>query len=250
MGKQNKFIFLHLGRTGGTTLRVDVLLRQFLPEQVFGVDVSIADAAQGTYADLFNLPEPRKRQLHLIVGHMPFGAAAHMPDPENWHYITFLRHPVARTISEYYQVKNDLNNPAHVQAKQFGLRAFVERGLGLTWNGMARSLSNQVYGQDYGSDDEMYAAALCHLDQCRFVGSTELFPACVAELCRRFGWRMPELSQHHRLTPANKVPTAAELAAILQANEYDLRLYQEYFGAHAARPGPGFRSASAIGRQS
>jgi len=219
-------IFVHLGRTGGTTLRQDVLYRCVRPEATFCVDIAEPPARHGSIADLLALPRKELEQLRLVLGHMPFGLHERLPAPETWQYVTFLRDPATRIVSEYFQVRASPKNPAHAFGMQYGLAEFVRRGLGLSWNGMCRMLSNEVYGERFESPAAMYDAAMNNVERCALVGLTEHFAESVQRLCVLYGWKEPRFGRQYALTPAGRPLSDEELSAIREHNELDYRLYE------------------------
>jgi hypothetical protein len=233
MRKRAKLIFDHLGRTGGTTLQWEVLFTIFPPEQIYGVDLPHPLIRHGTYEELANLPASVKNRLALVMGHMPFGAAEHLPRPESWDYITFLRDPVRRTVSEYYQIRDDTTSPAHPYAQRLDLCGFVLAGYGHTWNGMCYCLSNQAYGRTFASAHAMFGAAMLNAQQCAFVGITDRVDESLARLCRRFGWAVPAVGRRYSLTPTNRELTREERQVLREANEFDQLLYDHFEGRWA-----------------
>src|SRR4051812_12459055 len=100
-----RILFVHLGRTGGTTLRKDVLHQCVPREAIFSVDLPEPPSRHGTVEELLAMPRKQQEKLRVVLGHMPFGLRDRLPWPESWHYVTFLRDPIARSVSEYYQIR-------------------------------------------------------------------------------------------------------------------------------------------------
>src|SRR5436305_12593017 len=93
-----RLIFCHVGRTGGTTMRQGVLYRCADPATVFCVGGAEPPVRGGSVEDLLALPRQEQEKLRVVVGHLPFGLRERLPRPKTWHYATFLRDPVARTV--------------------------------------------------------------------------------------------------------------------------------------------------------
>jgi len=225
-----KLVFVHLPRTGGTTLTYELLLNAVPRNQLFSVnepDPASLGCMGGSVDDLLGLPDHVKEKLSLIVGHMPFGVADQFPG--GWLYITFLRHPVARVISEYYQARGVPSNSAHPFARDLSLDEYVRAGYGNSHNGMTRALANEVYGRVYTSAQEMLRAALHSVSRCAFVGFTEHFDSCVDVLCSRFGWAKRSLDWTNRFTPKNHAIDKSTEEVIRRFNMLDLELYQTMF---------------------
>jgi hypothetical protein len=89
-------IFMHIPRTGGTTL-TGVFYRQYSKEHVFYIhDKTGAASAEG----LSVLPEEEKREIRAVLGHHLFGLHQLLPQPTV--YFTFMRDPVKHVISQYF----------------------------------------------------------------------------------------------------------------------------------------------------
>lgn len=95
----NLLIFLHIVKAGGTTLRW-VLEDQFSCRRILR-----CYAAHGsTLEDVAAIPEEKRRQLRLFISHYGFGA--HKLFPQRASYITMLREPISRSVSQYYAFIN------------------------------------------------------------------------------------------------------------------------------------------------
>ncbi|NIQ81016.1 MAG: sulfotransferase family 2 domain-containing protein, partial [Anaerolineae bacterium] len=87
-------IFLHIPRTGGTTIRL--VAEANLPEgqilPIYGPDIEHPEQA------LQRLHEPTRRALKMIRGHISFGIHRHLPWAECY-YFTLVRNPMERVWS-------------------------------------------------------------------------------------------------------------------------------------------------------
>jgi hypothetical protein len=202
-----------------------VLAKIFRPGEIYTVNFSYPGAMHGTYAELTRLTPEQQRGLRLVSGHMPFGLRDHFADPRDWHYVTFLRDPIRRTVSAYHQVRSSPQNPAHELAKALSLEEFVRRRAGGTFNVMTRWLSNEAFGEQFASPEAMFDRAVANAEACSFIGITDLYQESVRRLCARFGWRRPKVDTRYALTPKDLKLSPSELQAIVEANEYDQRLY-------------------------
>ncbi len=91
-------IFLHIPKAGGTTLG-GIIRRQFPPEQYCEVSFEHLE----TFDRFFALSEQEKDRIRCVKGHYPFGIHEHLPHRPV--YVTMLRDPVKRFISEYRFLK-------------------------------------------------------------------------------------------------------------------------------------------------
>jgi hypothetical protein len=223
-----RLIFVHLGRTGGTTMRQEVFYRCVDPAAVWWTDGREPGARGGSVDELLALPRKELARLRVITGHLPFGLRDRLPWPETWHVAVFLRDPVARTVSEYYQVRSSAGNPAHEAGLRYPLEEFVRRGCGMSNNGMCRMLSDACYGRTFDGPEAMYRQAVRNAEACSFVGVTECYRESLRRLCRLCGWPVPPVGRRYACTPRGRALTGRERRALLAANGLDQVLYNEF----------------------
>ena len=223
-----RLVFLHLPRTGGTALAKDILFPNFPRSYWCHVNYRQDLEPVGGAHDPLRWTESRRGRVRLLAGHMPVDFAQYFPGPSE--YVTLLRDPIARTISDYYFCRRNRTNPAHEAARKYSLIEFVERGHGLTHNCYARWLSNAIYGAVYRTDDEMLEAARKNLTTFAFVGITELFDASVRRICEKCGLTQYPLSSRNRndATPRGKDVSVAARRVIYRHNELDRAIYEEF----------------------
>jgi hypothetical protein len=110
--KPNLLIFLHIGKTAGTTLS-DVLVRNFPEARRLSGWPTETSSVLGLhrYAAIKQchdrLPREQRRALALLNGHVPFGV--HAIFEQSAKYITLVREPADRTVSNFYYL---LETPA------------------------------------------------------------------------------------------------------------------------------------------
>jgi hypothetical protein len=222
-----RIVFFHLPRTGGTALVKDILFANFPKSRWchvnFGSDVQSLAGAH----DPLTWPAGRRRRIGLLAGHMPFGFAKHFPGPSE--YVTLIRDPIARVISDYYFCRTNPSNPAHEAAATLSLREFVERGYASSQNCYARWLSNAAFGATFRDPDEMLREALNSLSQFDFIGITEQFDLSVERLCQRYRLVRRATSEVNRndATPEARHVSEEEREAIRHFNALDLVIYEE-----------------------
>lgn len=180
-------IFVHIGRTAGTTVR-QVLRRQYPRAERLHVTSERWDRSIEEFP---KLPEVERARPRLIYGHVGFGLHEWVPRPST--YFTVLRKPTPRVISLYRYVQREPMNPLHetVIGKNMDLRTFVESGITESAdNAQTRILAGDV-GTPFGAcTDEMLARAKDHLDRFFVVaGLTEAFDPTLVLLARRLGWQ-------------------------------------------------------------
>jgi Sulfotransferase family len=139
---QPLIIFLHLPKTGGTTL-ARIIDRQYdsssilpLYESMFGNELSA-------------LPQNHLDRLRIVMGHLYFGVHAFAARP--CMYITILREPIDRVISHYYFVRHDPSNYLYELASKMTLKEFVEScGRQEPNNDQTRLLAGPLHTASFG----------------------------------------------------------------------------------------------------
>jgi hypothetical protein len=233
-----RLIYLHIHRTGGTTLRLEILYKCVDPRKIFFLQCDDPPAQCGTVDELLAMPRAKQEKLELIVGHMPFGLREQLPWPESWRYATFMREPIARTVSTYYQVRDSavpqegeewMGPVAYADANRYTLEDYVRNRCMMGWNGMCQFLSNERFGKSFESDGDMFLEAWRNAKELAYVGFVEDYEESVRRLCEMFGWRMPaNYAPRHALTPKDRTLSQSELEILTAANTYDQVLFDHF----------------------
>jgi hypothetical protein len=236
-------IFLHIGKTGGWTLR-QILYRNVRPDRVMRVRPP-ADRPRGFLNEeplraFATLPEAERARPRLLVSHMIFGIHEFVPRPSA--YITLLRDPVARTISQYRHVLRTEHHRLHAAAVSGGLtlERYVCGGEALEVdNGQARALAGDVSTPFGECTDALLDAALRNLDRhVSVAGLTERFDETLIMLGAEFGWRNLYYVQSNAAPPGQRFQASgSERRIIEERNRFDCELYRlvtERFEARVA----------------
>lgn len=95
-------VFTHIPKTAGTTFLQ--ILRDNVPAGGVGTVGNVFKGSGGSdpkpIERLRNAGALRTRHMYVLSGHLPFGASQHLPLETR--YLTFLRDPVDRSLSQYY----------------------------------------------------------------------------------------------------------------------------------------------------
>jgi hypothetical protein len=200
--KEKALIFLHIPKTAGTTLN-SIIHRQYAPEVIY--NVSGPDLAK-SIQKFKTLDESEKRRIRLVRGHMPFGLHRYLDMPAT--YITMLRDPIDRVISDFYYVFEAPSHPLYqeLMSKRVDLADFIRSRVpkGAT-NGQTRLISgveklnaiilndadkyNLDLTQEPATTDTLEIAKRNLDEHFVVVGLSERFDESLLLLRKALGWR-------------------------------------------------------------
>ncbi len=200
----NPLYFLHIPKTGGSSIH------ELLAEH-FGERMS-----QSQLWDHIKFDDPSTFAKHnIFAGHFGMALPTLLQRP-TWTF-TFLRDPVARTVSHFKHVKRDPNHPFHRYMQGKTLADFLSdpMTIPLVYNVQARYLASDASGADgllriprhdanYGSlsmtwelmsygmkDEDIRTRSFVSLDKMQFVGFLEYFEKSIQELAKLLGIDAP-----------------------------------------------------------
>ena len=217
-------IFLHLPKCGGTTLN-RIIEWEYPPLRIFSIDPSFF---RWSHRRVSRWPRERLAKMRVFKGHMPFGLHERLPQPAT--YITFLREPVERVISEYYFARHYRLHPQYRRMQSLSLADYA-----LTTphhNLQTKLLAGRGNHPDFlagDCDEETVALAKNNLARhFSFAGLTERFDEGLAVLKLIFGWNIAQYASFNvtRVRPRRETVPAAVLAAIAERNRHDVALYE------------------------
>ncbi|MBW4699200.1 MAG: sulfotransferase family 2 domain-containing protein [Aphanocapsa lilacina HA4352-LM1] len=236
-------IFLHIPKTGGTTFET-ILKRAYGEDHVLAFDLAAINDAEG--ARRARQTARAAHRCSFIRGHFPMGLRLHESIARPCTYITWLRDPIERMISEYHFILRYPPHPAHapVHRDKMTLKDYLlsEWAAG-TDNYMTRFLCNQApdaRDADWTCSPAMLASARANLD--RFfpvVALMERFDESLLLLQSHFGWRLPLYVKEnvtHNRPPLADLP-GPTLQILQDLNRYDLSLYAHACGRFAGQLG-------------
>lgn len=225
LGENLPIVFLHIPRTGGTTLQ-QLAMKQYARDEILRVNTAQEmERLQG-------LPAVEKNCVRFLSGHFGFAFDAGLPQP--FHYVTLLRDPVARVASAYQLIRS---NPAHthhavVMARNLSLADFIRERISVinVDNGMTRLLSgapNNASEVEFGEcTTAMLEAAKKNLrERITVLGLTEQFDASLVLMRRRFGWNSPLYAILNATQGTRPALEPATIALIEKHNGFDRELY-------------------------
>lgn len=219
--QQPTLFFLHIPKAGGTSMRI-------------ALEACYGETLTQFYDNDYTVTERHYHQqrirahsstVQVIFGH--FSVGLHRPLGLWGHYVTFLREPLSRFISDYHHRHRTATIPDH-----WTFATYLEQCPYLD-NQMVRLLS----GYSGPLSDRMTTVAfntakqnLCQHFQ--FVGFFETLHQDWQQLGACLGRELPPLDHANRSTPGkeqrvvlSELPAAVR-SRLLQLNQYDLELYQ------------------------
>lgn len=246
-------VFVHMPKAGGSTLQ-EIIQRQFPPAATLDIDGESVESVQSSVDRLRHMPEKDRERIACVKGHIPFGI--HRWLPRTPRYVTMLRDPIQRIVSDYFFA---LNTPGHslferMRRDRLSLKDFVvlrdEQRLSdiycrllseaVSWDRLAdspRTLPPSALATAKENMERYFAV----------VGITERFNESLLLMQSAFGWKDVRYDRVNvtRDKPAQVTLTGKELDAIRLYNGRDIELYEfarQRMDVRIAERGAGFEA--------
>ena len=227
----NTLIHFHIGRTGGIGLRENILRRKFKSNFKL-ITVNKIHKLKTKYtlllSDLIKLDDIQKSNIKCIAGHMPFGI--HNIFPQRCVYISLVRSPIERTLSEYYSLKMAPDHPFHkyvmpihklsledfirLDVRQINLPNDIYMGAGVQ-NQQTHFFNGTLYRSALGDFAPPYEVSLDRaIDNIRkyflFVGTIEDYDMFLLLLMKKMGWKFSDIFYTFRKFAFTKIKPKRE----------------------------------------
>jgi len=216
-------IFLHIPKTGGSTL-YKILERHFSPAETVTLDTP-------GVARFKTSPAEERGRYRLIQGHMYFGVHRFIPRPST--YITFLRHPIERVLSFYYYARSTADHYLYplLTTGRLDLKTLLGRELtSELCNFQTRALAGDEWEdpQRIVTRDALERAKANLAKHFCVVGLLEEFDAGLLLLRRAFGWHWPFYVKENvtKEKPPNASMDVETRKSVEDTNSLDVELYE------------------------
>ncbi|MBM7691248.1 hypothetical protein JOC77_000653 [Peribacillus deserti] len=209
MSNHDLTVFLHIPKTGGTTLN-QIFRKQY---QIF--EFFDHDSLEYKVIKLDQLTEEQKKQIKAVAGHYSYGI--HEEFSQSFTYFTMLRDPVNRVISLYYFLRD---YPGYERLQTMSLEEYVIKE-DEAHNGQTVLISGSLENPDLEKAKE-------RLKKFAMVGITEKFNESLFLLQKTFDWK-DILYRKENITmnrpSRDEIPTDV-INLIKQYNSLDIELYE------------------------
>ena len=242
-GEDPTVIFLHIGKTAGSTVR-RIVARQFPSSQTLELyarhppspvrqealeSPPPAERAprEESLAAFGRLPLEQRAACRLLLGHTVFGIHESIPRPCT--YVTFLRDPYRLLPSQWTYIRSTPSHRLYDAVRRMSLSEFAQSGVTInTDNSQTRALSGAVGVPFGGCDEDMLGRAKENIDRWfSAVGITERFDESLLALQEAFGWsRLHYVSVNVSRSAARPEMSNEDRDLIAELNRFDLELYR------------------------
>lgn len=219
-------LFMHIPKTAGTAFR-EVIVPDYKQSEVAYI---YPDPPGFLVDNLALLPLEQRRRFRLVIGHFQYGI--HQFFPHEWTYVTVVREPVARVISEFrYQRGRADGDNSSKRASPVYLVELLERAENIALDNLVVRCFSGVSERDFPPghiDRGAFELAVHNLKQSFFfVGHQERADEAYSILQQRFHWSPRPLPVVNRAGDLEIQKFDSVRSTIQHFNRWDCRLYSE-----------------------
>lgn len=237
MSNNKTYIFLHIPKTGGSSL-VSLIEMNYKQSEVFsngresykifGDDwkvVPFQERQAAVEKKFKSLSKAKRNAYKIVIGHMNYGWHEYL---DNAAYTTYLREPVGRVISLYkYIARRDrMELSEKLRTEKTTLGDFVNNKM--HWeidNAMVKRIAN-VNEIPVGKEQEILALAKSRLQDFEYTGFTEHFNDSVVLMKKFMDFKHLYVEQRNASPKAQKGFITDEHRELTKSvNQLDLELY-------------------------
>lgn len=227
MAEIERFFFVHLQKTGGTTL-FRRLRNHFGPDAIYPTPEQ--QARPNSTFDVDHLRDVFERQgdqIKVVTGHFPYCTMDLLGVP--FTTLTLLREPLDRTVSLIRRQRDRGpglagHSATEIYDRKIWFESFVHNHMVKTF-GLTQDLMTNGVLTKVAFNDDFLARAKANLESIDVIGVQEDFDGFCDQLIRLYGW---DLGEDHRanesLAPLESLSDALT-TRILSDNAMDVELY-------------------------
>jgi len=214
-----RMVFMHIPKCAGGSL-TDWLLKQYRKYEVFNC------GHDGTIHDFISMPQNKRDEINLLCGHVYYGIHNQFSSPDEVQYITMLRNPVERTISQYWFMENKGKDfPFYKAIRSMPAEDFIRAGMNpFLHNPMTHMLSCS-HRDNKSVKVDMLEAARDTLFKIGMenIGFVDRFDSFLVNLCEMYGFTD---QGYERRNVSKKGNTSDEMReAARDVSQLDIALY-------------------------
>lgn len=238
---ESTLYFMHVPKTAGTSLH-RILELNFRAWRTYTLTYPVADSA-----DLFRrLPRSRRNRFQLVKGHFPYGFHEQLDTQPI--YVSFVRDPVSRVISDYHYRCRVSFLPGFDEFRRAGFE--FEHYLEHLYTPNLTTLFFAGVGhlrRPVEPMDRLFQRATANLEQFRYVGIVEHFERSIEEMAVALDLRrIAHVRANVTSQEGTRGLTASQRQRIERAECWDREFYQRI--VKLREPVGGTRTIHAPGR--
>lgn len=214
----NQYVCLHITKTAGGTLKRSL-------QSADDLNVEFVYNA----VDREKLAERDLTGVNLIYGHAMYGIHEEIGFAENPKYMCFMRHPLSRTISHYYHLRNVDKSPVGDKIRQSeDINDFFENHHHWEFSNLMTRVVSGVGVARGADEDEILEHARENLRKhFSFVGFQEFFSFSMRAFSRALKNDLPQEKDINVGRYDISTITQKTLDHITETNKQDLALYKQ-----------------------
>ncbi len=208
-----ELLSLHIPKTAGTSLR-NMLKEHYGEEHAVRFDISHASGRIDIENQIFSKSKLPKK-IRVVHGHFYYSTAVELlelSDDVKW--ISWVRDPVERVISNYFYLSKRLKEELDEEARGLNILAKMQKTL-------------LEYAHNEINRNRMFkfldGAAL---EKFFFIGLYENYNEDIMELAAKLDIAVPEILQHN-ITGTKKEVSQDEIEEIRELNKQDIEIYEK-----------------------
>lgn len=210
-------VFLHLTKTAGGTLKT--ALENTPDISTFFVYNS---------SDVLTLKSLNPSDYDLIYGHSVFGLDREIGLSGNARYLCFMRHPIMRTISHYYHLRNVDSGPVGDRIRESSnINEFFAHHSHWEFSNFMMKIISGIGNSPAPEGVNVFRLAIDVLEsRFDFVGFQEFFPISVRNLSQYLGTEVAVSRDVNVGRYSLGDVSSATISRISELNRQDIRLYK------------------------